>query len=67
MHAMKVRAILDNNREVDGLLEVNLTNSYVLDGLHINLISNYESGKILRSGNSERPKKDTYKSLIGIC
>ena len=51
MHAMKVRAMLDDG-EVDGLIEVNLTNSYVLDGLHIGSISHYESRKIWRSGKS---------------
>ena len=66
MHAMKVRAMSDD-REVDGLIEVNLTNSYVLDGLHIGSISHYESSKIWGSGKSETPKKDVwpeYKLLI---
>ena len=46
MHAMKVRAMSDD-REVDGLIEVNLTNSYVLDGLRIGSISHYKSNKAL--------------------
>ena len=45
MHAMKVRVMSDDDREVDGLIEVNLTNSYVLVGLHIGLISHYESAE----------------------
>ena len=51
MHAMKVKAMSDDG-EVDGLIEVNLNNSYVLDGLHIGSISHYESSKIWRSGKS---------------
>ena len=63
---MKVRAMLDD-REVDGSIEVNLTDSYIRDGLPIGSISHYESSKIWRSGKSETPKKDVWpecKSLI---
>ena len=69
MHAMKVRAMSYYDREVDGLIEINLTNSYVLDALHIGSISHYESSKIWRSGKSETPKKDVWpecKSLIAL-
>ena len=48
MHAMKVRAMLDDG-EVDELIEIDFTNSFVLDGLHIGSISHYESSKICRS------------------
>ena len=48
---MKVRA-MSGDKEVDRLIEVNLTDSYVLNGLHIGLISHYESGKIWHSGES---------------
>ena len=46
-----MRAMSDDG-EVDGLIEVNLTNSYVLDGLRIGSISHYDSSKIWRSGKS---------------
>ena len=59
MHAMKVRA-MSYDREVDGLIEVNFTNSYVLNDLCIGLISHYESSKSWRSEKSERGKKDVW-------
>ena len=59
MHTVNVRAMSDD-RELDGLIEVNLTNSYVLDGLHIGSISHYESSKIWCSGKSKTPKKDVW-------
>ena len=48
---MKVRAMSDDG-EVNGLIEVNFTNSYVLIDLHIGSISHYESSKIWCSGKS---------------
>ena len=42
MHAMKVRAMSDDG-EVDGLIEVDFTNSYVLDGLYIGSIAEHAS------------------------
>ena len=51
MYAMKVRAISDDG-EVDGLIKVNFTTSYVLAGLLIGSISHYESSETWRSGKS---------------
>ena len=48
---MKERAVSDDG-EVDGLIEVNLTSSYVLDGFHIGSISRYESRTIWGSRKS---------------
>ena len=60
MHAMKVRPMPDDDREVDLLIEVNFTNSYVLDGLHIGSISHYESAEF---GLQESPKHQKRASV----
>ena len=49
----------DDDREVDGLIEVNFINSYVLDGLPL-FDKPLRVRGIWGSGKSETPKKDVY-------
>ena len=56
----------DDDREVDGLIEVNFINSYVLDGLHIRSISHYESAEFGVQESLKHQKRTSIRNAIRL-